>query len=103
MSCLNKKLSKEQILKIIGDPKVLDENLRQFRADSEYFDKNYAKLRREYPDEWVFIYEQRVRAHGKDLECLVELLKKYGLDTSKVYHGRTYFKEKEPVWIFSAA
>jgi hypothetical protein len=78
----------------------LSEKLRQYELEEKYFDEKYEILRREYPDEFVAIYNRTVIGHGKDLRKLREKLRESGIDPNEAYIRRTYFKEKPPKLLF---
>ena len=95
-------MNREEIAKIIN-PEETVRSLTRFRGDIRYFDTTYKTLRRKYPDEFVAIHNQEVVGHGRNFSQLVECLNKDGIDTSDVFIGRTYFKEKSPTLILRAA
>ncbi|MBI5148694.1 hypothetical protein HZA33_03365 [Candidatus Pacearchaeota archaeon] len=73
------------------------------REDLEFYTNNHKRLRREYPDQWVAIYDKKVVGHGKDLEKLCDELTEKGIETGHTLIKRTYFKEKPPVYILEQA
>ena len=70
--------------------------LKRYMSDSEFFYQNYEGLRRKYPDEWIAVFNQKIIAHHRDYNKLIEKLKEIGIDIHEVYIDRTYFKEKRP-------
>jgi hypothetical protein len=60
------KMSEEMIL----------EGLRNFQADSIWFDQQYEELKRKYKDEWVAVFHKQVIDHDKKLNALLQRLRK---------------------------
>ena len=77
-------------------------HLETFKKDAVWFDENYKDLRRTHQDEWIAVYGQRVIAHHKDMDNLLEQLDEKGV-RGKAFVKRTYFNEEEPTYIFSIA
>lgn len=92
----------QEILEMIGDPKILFSRLERFRRDAIYFEQNYDQLRRDFPDEWVAIQDERVISHSRNHRGLVNFLRETNIGTKDVYFGRTYFREKRPTFILQA-
>jgi hypothetical protein len=46
-----------------------------FIANFTYFHYNYDRLKEEYPDEYVAVYEKQIVDHDADLDTLMERLK----------------------------
>ncbi len=57
------------------------ESLRNFQADSIWFDQHYEDLKEKYKEEWVAVFHKKVIDHGKNLNKLLQRLrKKYSHD-----------------------
>ena len=91
------------LVDFLGGQRVVAEGLKRFVDDVRYFNDNYEGLRRQYPDEWVAVYEQKVIGHGRDHMRLIEQLRKDGIDTGKVYLNRAYLNEKPPTLVLATA
>ena len=80
----------------------ISQELEQYRADAEYFDRDYNSLREQYPDVWVAVYKNQVVGSNRDQKRLVRDLRKQGLPAGNIYMERTYFREKPPTLILPA-
>ena len=49
---------------MLGGEEALDESGRRFRANLEYLERHRDELTRQYPDRWIGIQRQQVRAHA---------------------------------------
>src|SRR5207253_3065666 len=58
------------IEEIIGDPRKLDEELNQYRRDSEVLSS--PDLIRQYAKRWIAIYGGKVRAETRSMEEVLE-------------------------------
>ena len=81
-SILNRmKMSKEEC----------EKRSEQHRKDSGYVEKNIDVLRRDYPNEWVAVYNEKIVAHHKNYGTLCKQLEKMKIeyyDAVKMYIGR---------------
>jgi hypothetical protein len=93
-----RKMSPEEFDEYVNGQQI-KEDFRQFGANIEYFEKNLKRITREYPDQWVCIYGQRVVDHDKDFMKLADRLSKMNYTTD--YIQRTYYKEKPPHFILA--
>ena len=63
----------------------IQETPLSFRRDQEWALENYQKFMKEYPDQWIAIYDKKVVATGKDLTSVEEAAKKVtGLNSEKI-------------------
>ena len=63
----------------------IEETPLSFRKDQEWALENYQKFMKEYPDQWIAIYDKKVVATGKDLTSVEEAAKKVtGLNSEKI-------------------
>ena len=53
--------------------------LEHFRKDGEYFEVHHTDFLRQYPDQWVAVYEEQFIAADPNLERLVRTLVEKGL------------------------
>jgi hypothetical protein len=51
-----------------------------FRDDAEYLAQHKADLRKQYPDEWIAVFNKEVVAHSRNSRELLRELKKRGLE-----------------------
>ncbi len=63
----------------------IEETPLSFRKDQEWALDNYQKFMKEYPDQWIAIYNKKVVAKGKDLTSVEEEAKKAtGLNSEEI-------------------
>lgn len=63
----------------------IEETPLSFRKDQEWALENYQQFMKEYPDQWIAIYDKKVVATGKDLAMVEEAAKKAtGLRSEKI-------------------
>ena len=62
---------------------VKDE-LTRFREDSQYLDHHHDQFVRQYPDQWIAIYNKKVVGVHGDFEMLLEVLRKKGISPGNV-------------------
>ena len=53
-----------ELVDMLGGEEALDESGRRFRANLEYLERHRDELTRQYPDRWIGIQRQQVRAHA---------------------------------------
>ena len=85
-----------------SDLQEIAKDLQRFQGDARYFDNNYESLRRKYPDQFVAIYNGEVVANNIDIASVAKKLNEKGL-RGKAFVRRTYYKEKQPKFIFATA
>jgi hypothetical protein len=89
----------ESILNRIGMSKEeFKERSEQHKKDSGYFDNNIDMLRRDYPNSWVAVYNEKIVAHHKNYVTLERQLKKKGIENSAV---KMYIGTNPESWILS--
>lgn len=63
----------------------IEETPLSFREDQEWALENYQQFMKEYPDQWIAVYDKKVVATGKDLTLVEEAVKKTtGLRSKKI-------------------
>ena len=63
----------------------IEETPLSFRNDQEWALENYQQFMKEYPDQWIAIYDKKVVAKGKDLTSVEEAAKRVtGLNSEKI-------------------
>jgi hypothetical protein len=63
----------------------IEETPLSFRKDQEWALENYQRFMKEYPDQWIAIYDEKVVATGEDLTSVEEAAKKVtGLDSENI-------------------
>lgn len=59
--------------------------LEEFQKDTDWLDKNYDELKKNYPEEYVAVYKEKVVDHDSDLDkLLARLEKKYPENGGKI-------------------
>lgn len=72
-------LSKEEVLELIGDPREINRSLAIFSKSTRLVADHYSELMERYPDEWIAVYNGRVRAHGKSFQAVLDEVDAKGL------------------------
>jgi hypothetical protein len=80
---------------------LVQQELKQYRSDAEYFEEHRAELLEQYPERWVAIYNQQVVGVAKDAKRLKRQLERKGIPPGRVV--REYLTQKEELLILSAA
>ena len=80
---------------------MAEEELDSFTKDALYADSHREELARQYPEQWVGIYHERVVGAAKTSKQLVRRLDKQGIPPGETYFH--YASEYEPVLIVLAA
>ena len=65
---------------------MAEQELDSFTRDAIYADTHREELLRQYPEQWVGVYHERVVGAAKTSKQLVRLLEKQGIPP-----GQTYF------------
>ena len=64
---------------------AIKEQMEQFDRESAYFVAHQEELLREYPDQWVAIYGERVVGADPDRTQLVADLRRQGVPTDRTF------------------
>ena len=72
------------ILEQIGSPAEVDREIQSFRRAALRLSSKHPNLVDKYPNEWVAVYQGRVRARGRSLNSLLIQLEKKGLPREHV-------------------
>jgi hypothetical protein len=67
------------ILDQLGDPADVARELREFRRAARSLSDQYPQLVDRYPDQWVAIFNGKVRAHGQSFQDVMEQIEREGL------------------------
>jgi hypothetical protein len=82
-------------------PKLLHnkeiEKLKQFKKDFDWFQNNYADLKKKYVGEYVAIYNEDLIAHDKSLNKLITKLKEEYEDTNSIVVE--HINEKKEIYV----
>ena len=71
--------------------------LERFHRDNLYYAEHKEELTRQYPDQWVAIFEEEVVGVGPDLTLLLTDLKSRGIPLGKI--ALEYLTTQEVIWI----
>ena len=72
-----------QVIESAGGAEQFLAEMRQFEADGDLLSERYADFLREFPGQWIAIYEGRVRASSEHLEDLLKRLAGDGVPRGK--------------------
>jgi hypothetical protein len=79
-------MTETELRRLIGDPKVVDAELAQFRRSAEKFESDL-RLVEEYAGQWVAVYEANVVAHSRTLSDLMRQIDEKGLPRGQTFVG----------------
>ena len=79
MAIATKPQKADIVLKMLGDPKRVDAELRRFRSTARALSSNRPRFIDRYEKQWVALHEGKVRATGKTLRSLLTQVDKQGL------------------------
>ena len=88
------KLSKEKQKEMLGD-------LERFRQDIDWVEANTLELFKQYPEEWVMVYNKTIVGHGKDLQLLCNRMCKEGKYDPGHCAGQFITNKPKPYFIFN--
>jgi hypothetical protein len=74
----------EELLGILGDPKAVARDLREFKRTAKVLSSNTPRLIDQYPKQWVAIYKAKVQAHAGTLQSLLVQVEDKGLPRGKM-------------------
>lgn len=77
-------MTTQRVHPAIGDPAEFVRRQLSFKKSCDFFDAHYHELLKQYPDEWIGIFDGEVRAHAADIH---ELLAR--LDSLQVPRGNS--------------
>ena len=64
-----------EVIDAFGGPDALREKRRAFQANREYLEEHHEELTQQYPNEWVGIVDQQVKAHATAAPAVVRMLR----------------------------
>ena len=76
--------TKADVLEQLGNPREVDRQLQDFRRAARVFSSSHPRLIDEYPNQWVAVYRDKVKAHGSTLNSVVRQVDKLGLPKESV-------------------
>jgi hypothetical protein len=91
------KLTKKELVELIGDPAKATRSLDQFDRDAVALSRKYPSLLRLYARQWIAFYKGRVRARADSLEALMDKVDGLGLPRGEI-HVR-YMSTEEPILV----
>lgn len=77
-------MTKSQMRALIGDPKKVHQELKEFRESAGVFSSSQAKLIAHYPKKWVAVRGKDVVAHAGTLPQLMKKLDREGVERDSV-------------------
>jgi hypothetical protein len=75
--------SKEDVLRLIGAPEIVDEELRQCSRSAQVFSSDQPRLIDLYPKEWVAVHNGKVVAHAPDFGRVLRDLEEQKIPTTQ--------------------
>ena len=75
---------------IIGNPEELAKGLARFKRDQDYYLANEGRFIKEYPNQFIAIYGEKVITHAKLFPDLLEEIDKKGIPRGEVLWKSTY-------------
>ena len=76
--------TRKDVLALLGDPRQVDEELRNFRRRKRVFSDTQPSLSSEYAKKWVAVYKGKVRAHSKTFDSLLATIEREQLPRKNV-------------------
>lgn len=74
--------------------------LRRFRRDVDYYQAHQGDLLRQYPEQWVAIFNERVVGADPDYDRVLDQAKAKGISVGRVFMQR--LTEKDQLLILTA-
>lgn len=78
------KIDEKKLREILGDPKVVSEQLESFRASTDLLSTEHPRMIDQYPKQWVAIYNRSVVAHADSMGELFSALDAGGIPRQNV-------------------
>lgn len=85
----------------LGDPRKIAEDLRNYRREMIFVDKNHVQLLISYPERWIAVIDKRVVADSENVNELVESVEAQGLERASVCVK--FMTKNPPTLILTAA
>jgi hypothetical protein len=79
------------------------EGLARFKRDAIAFETQYPTLQKQFPDQFIAIYEGQVIGNNQDPETLTNDLQEQGFDPRFVYVNRVYSGHNPTLILFDRA
>ncbi len=70
-----------------------EDQLARFQRDADYFESHYEQLLREYPEQWVAVFNQTVVGTASDFDALLETLDQAGIPIERALIERVTAEE----------
>ena len=84
---------------ILKDPAQVMQDIKKKRANQEWLDQQRAELRRDFPNRYVAVLNQRVVASEEDFRALLSRLRKEFPKTDPSLAAIELIGEDEFVWV----
>ena len=89
-------LEPDEVLRAIGDPRQVSEDLRIFSSNTDGFAAAYEQILEKYPKLWVAFHDGAVRASGSTLEDVLRAIDGAELSRQHVCVG---YMDPEPTFL----
>ena len=68
----------------VDDPHQIDEDLQAFRKTAMHLSSHHPRMIELYPQKWIVLHAEEVKAHGDTLESVLEAADSQGLPRGQV-------------------
>ena len=82
---------------IMMNMEKIQKELELFRRDIDYYEAHQEELLKQYPEQWVAVFNEQVVGASADYERLLDELQEKGVPLGSVYIQLA--TEKDEVWI----
>ena len=75
----------KSLFDVVGDPKKVVSEIERFKGNVRYFETNYSALVKQFPNEWVAIFNQSIILHDRSYIRVLKSLRGLGVNTGHAY------------------
>lgn len=76
--------TRAEVMSLLGDPRVVDKDLKRFRRSSRALSSDRPRLINEHRDRWVAVYKGGVKASEKTFDGLMAAVEKRKLPRESI-------------------
>lgn len=78
------KLTKEEIINLLGDPADVDRDLQKFRESARSLSSKHSSMIARYPKQWIAVHQGKVRAQGRTFRSVLAQIDEKGIPRGDV-------------------